>query len=388
MQNDGEVCTRPRGPEADVFSLGPRGTGKTTWLDEHFAAAHSIDLLEEDRYQRYLADPGAFGRELEALPRGAWVVVDEVQRLPTLLNEVHRQMQKRGLRFALTGSSARKLRRTGVNLLGGRALQRAMHPLLPAELGRDFELEACLRWGSLPVVVVSEERDSTLSAYATLYLREEIQNEALVRNLPAFARFLPIAALFHGQALSVSGLARDAGVARTTVDDYLSILEDTLVATRLPAFTPRLRVRERAHAKLYWFDPGVVRALRRTSGELGAEERGALFEGWVFGLLRAYRDLGRHDDAELAYWAPGQSRGTEVDFVISRGGAHVAIEVKATPAPREDHVKGLRAIEDLPGLVRRVLVHTGSGRARTSDGIDMLGASELAAELDHGTLFP
>ena len=375
-------------PKQTFFLLGPRGTGKTTWLGAHFGTAHVIDLLEEERYQRYLADAGAFGRELEALVPRSWVVVDEIQRLPTLLNEIHRHIERRGLRFALTGSSARKLRRAGVNLLGGRALQLAMHPLAPAELKADFDVRSALRWGTLPIVLASPDRDATLAAYARLYLREEIQNEALVRNLPAFARFLPVAALLHAQVLSVASLSRDAGVARTTVEDYLSVLEDTLVAIRLPAFEARLRVRERAHPKLFWFDAGVVRALRATRGVPVAEERGALFEGVVLGLLRLYRDLGMLDGDGLAYWAPATATATEVDFVVSRGAEHVAIEVKSAPRVREEHMKGLRAIEPLKGLARRVLVHAGTERARTRDGIDVRGIADFAAELHAGKLFP
>lgn len=377
-------------PKTSFFLLGPRGTGKTTWLDAHFAGAHTIDLLEEARFQRYLADPEAFTRELTALPARSWVVVDEVQRLPQLLNEVHRQMQKRAMRFALTGSSARKLRRSGVNLLGGRALSLSMHPLSPEELGDDFELGAALRFGTLPIVITADDRDATLAAYARLYLREEIQNEALVRNLPAFARFLPVAALFHAQVINVAGLARDAGVARTTVEDYLSILEDTLVAIRLPGFTPRLRVRERAHPKLFWFDPGVVRAVRGARGPVGAEERGHLFEGFVLGLLRLHSALGTSsalDGSELSYYAPSAS-SAEVDFVVSRGDEHVAVEVKVTSTPRDEHVKGLRAIGDLKGLRRRVLVHTGPRAERTADGIEMLGVSDFSRSLHDGSFWP
>lgn len=373
-----------RAPKGSFFLLGPRGTGKTTWLRDAFPKAVWIDLLEEARYQRYLADAALLGRELDALPRGRTVVIDEVQRLPQLLNEVHRQIERNGHRFALTGSSARKLRRAGVNLLAGRAVQRTMHPLAPTELGDDFDLARALRFGTLPVVWTSDEPADTLEAYARLYLREEIQHEALVRNLPGFVRFLPIAALMHGQVLNVSGLARDAGVARTTVEDYVGVLEDTLVAMRLDAFESRLRVRERRHPKLYFVDPGIVRALRGRTGATHAEERGALLEGMVFGLLRLYRDLGRLDAERITYWAPADARDTEVDFVVSRGDDHVAVEVKASPTLRKEHTKGLRALADLPGLVRRILVYTGETEQRTADGIDVLPLARFAEELERG----
>ena len=256
--------TRP--PRRSFFLLGVRGVGKSTWARQQFPDAPRIDLLDEGRYQDYLADPSLFGAELDTIPAGSWVVVDEIQRLPNLLNEVHRFIEDRGLKFALLGSSARKLKAAGVNLLAGRALNKTMHPLTPAELGGDFGLEVALDSGTIPLVWVAEERRAVLESYVQLYLREEIRAEALVRNLPGFARFLPIAALCHGEVVNVSGLARDCGVARTTVNGYLDILEDTLLAYRLPAFEAKLRVRERRHPKLYWVDPGLVRAVKKRRG--------------------------------------------------------------------------------------------------------------------------
>jgi predicted AAA+ superfamily ATPase len=375
-------------PKGSFFLLGPRGTGKTTWLDLHFATAKRIDLLDEVLYQRYLADVGSFQREVGALPTESWAVVDEVQRLPTLLNEIHRLMEQRRIKFALTGSSARKLRRSGVNLLGGRAVHRTMFPLAPAELGADFDLARALTIGTLPVVWTAEDPLDTLDAYVRLYLKEEIQAEALVRNLPGFARFLPVAALFHGQVLNVSGLARDAGVSRTTVVDYISILEDTLVATRLPAWEGKLRVRERKHPKLFWVDPGIVRALRRARGAPAGDERGALMEGFVFMLLCLYRDLGKLSVDGIHYWAPAETRQTEVDFLLVAGRSHVAIEVKASTAVRNDHFRGLRAIADLDGLDRRILVHAGNEQGRTSDGIETMGLTRFSGLLEDGRLLP
>ena len=243
-----------KAPEQSFFLLGPRGTGKSTWLRATFSHAHVIDLLSEETYQRLLANPGQFADELRAVPNGSWVIVDEIQRLPGLLNEVHRFMEEKRLNFVLCGSSARKLKRGGVNLLAGRALRRSMHPFVPEELGEQFDLEEILRYGSLPIVWDSTAKQETLSAYAQLYLKEEIQAEALVRNLPGFARFLPIAALFHGQTVNVTNIAREAGVARTTVTGYLDILEETLLCFRLPAYEAKLRVRERRLPKWYWFN--------------------------------------------------------------------------------------------------------------------------------------
>jgi predicted AAA+ superfamily ATPase len=189
--------------------------------------APRIDLLDEGLYQSFLREPGLFANELRTLPRRSTVVVDEIQRIPGLLNEVHRFIEDRQMRFVLLGSSARKLKQAGTNLLAGRALHRQMFPLLPRELGADFDLAEVLRHGSLPVIWTAPDRREALEAYGQMYLKEEIQAESLVRNLPGFARFLPVAAVFHGQVLSVAGLARDAGVARTTVEGYLGILADT-----------------------------------------------------------------------------------------------------------------------------------------------------------------
>ncbi|HEX5101503.1 MAG TPA: ATP-binding protein [Polyangiaceae bacterium] len=375
-------------PKGTFLLLGPRGTGKTTWLSAHFADALRIDLLEEARYQRYLADAAAFERELGSARDGSWVVVDEVQRLPSLLNEVHRQIETRRLKFALTGSSARKLKRAGVNLLGGRAVRRTMFPLSPAELGTDFSIERVLSSGSLPVVWTAEDPDDTLEAYVHTYMKEEIQAEALVRNLPGYARFLPVAALFHGQVLNAAGLSRDAGVARTTVLEYLSILEDTLLATRLEAYEGKLRVRERKHPKLYFIDPGLVRTLKGARGPAAADEQGALLEGFVFMLLRLYADLKKLPPHQIYYWSPAEARNTEVDFLLVAGKTSVALEVKAGKRVRSDHFVGLRAVEGLAGLKRRVLVSASGEVGATPDGIEILSVERLVAELENGTLFP
>jgi predicted AAA+ superfamily ATPase len=243
--------------------------------------AHRVDLLDEALYQSYLARPGQLADELRPLAPGTTIVLDEIQRLPALLNEVHRFIEERRLRFVLCGSSARKLKQQGTNLLASRALRRGLHPFVPAELGRAFDLDTVLSFGSLPVIWQAPSRRDALVAYVQMYLKEEVQAEALVRNLPGFARFLPIAALFHGQTLNVAGLARDAGVSRTTVAGYLEIIADTLLAFRLPAFEGRMRVREKRHPKLYWIDAGLVRALKRQLAPPTAEEMGpSSRDGW------------------------------------------------------------------------------------------------------------
>ena len=376
-----------RAPRQSFFLLGVRGAGKSTWARRQFPDALRIDLLDEGRYQDYLVDPSLFAAELASCPPGNWVIVDGIQRLPNLLNEVHRFIEDRRLKFALLVSSARKLKAAGVNLLAGRALRKVMHPLTPAEFGGDFELDAALDTGTIPLVWVSDERRAVLESYVQLYLREEIRAEALVRNLPGFARFLPVAALYHGVVVNVSGIARDCGVARTTVQSYLDILEDTLLAFRLPAFEARLRVRERRHPKLYWVDPGLVRAVKRLRGPIAPEERGALLEGWVLHLLRAH---GEESDLyeEVRYWAPHPANRTEVDFLLRRGGEFAAIEVKSGPRYHTGMLPGLRAVAELPGMVRRVLVYGGRRSFRTQDGIEVWPVERLHRALAENALWP
>ena len=367
-------------PKLSFFLLGPRGTGKSSWLRATFPKAHWIDLLSEEAYQQLLAQPGLFANELRVLPPGKTVIVDEIQRLPNLLNEVHRFIEERKLRFILCGSSARKLKRAGVNLLAGRVLRRFMHPFIPAELGNRFNLDQALQFGLLPIVWDSPQKTETLTAYTQLYLKEEIQAEALTRNLPGFSRFLPVAALFHGQTINVTNIAREAGVARTTVTGFLQILEDTLLCFRIPAYEAKLRVRERKLPKWYWCDPGLVRAMKRATGRVAIEERGALFEGMVAQLLRAsmdYFDLGE----ALYYWAPSSKAETEVDFLLVKGEKIIAIEAKSGKSFSESWCKGLRAVAPLKGLQRRIVVYPAGPSLQTEDGIEILSFTRFAEQL-------
>lgn len=374
-------------PRGSFFLFGVRGAGKSTWAREQFPDAHVVDLLDESRYQALLANPGLLAMELRTLPSRRVVVLDEVQRVPALLNEVHRAIESSRRRFVLLGSSARRFKTAATNLLAGRATLRTLYPLVPAELGPDFELQRVLRFGSIPLVWQASDPRATLEAYVQLYVREEIRAEALVRNLPGFLRFLPVAALFHGQVVNVAGLARDAATARTTVEGYLGILEDTLIATLLPAFEPRLRVRERRHPKLYWADPGLVRAAKRQLGPVGAEERGPLLEGWTLTVLRAHHERSALFD-DMAYWAPLQARQTEVDFLLRRGREYLALEVKAQPRFSSPQLAGLRAIAELPRIARRVLVYLGERRLKTEDGIEVWPLDYLLEKLADDRLWP
>jgi predicted AAA+ superfamily ATPase len=364
-------------PKASFFLFGPRGTGKSTWIRDKIPAAKTLNLLKEDLYQELLVAPSLLRQELQPLKPGTWVVIDEVQRLPQLLNEVHLQIEERKLRFALTGSSARKLRARGVNLLAGRAVKRSLHILTPEELGKDFDLEKSLRHGCIPLVITSEDPQDTLRAYAETYLKEEIQAEAIVRNLPGFARFLKVAALFHGQEIDATHLARDAQVARTTVQGYLEILQDTLIAEPLSAFEAKLRTRERRHNKLYFFDPGVVRALKGYKGAVTLEEKGALLEGLVHQWLRAHQSYHELFDS-IHYWASGHSDSrVEVDFVLMQGKKIHGVEVKATHRLRPEHFRGLKAFSELKSVGDTYLLYTGTRSFKTDDGIHVMPVAEF-----------
>jgi predicted AAA+ superfamily ATPase len=331
------------------------------------------------------------GLTVVAIGDGTWVFVDEIQRMPSLLNEVHRFIEEKQLRFILTGSSARKLKRGGVNLLAGRALGKQLFPFVPEELNnseehKTYSLDNALDFGTLPLVLESPNKEETLKAYVNMYLKEEIKAEGIVRNLPGFSRFLPIAGLSHGRIINTSGIARDAGVPRSTINDYLTILEDTLLVFRVPAYEAKLRVRERKHPKLYWVDPGLVRGVNDRFGKLHPEEEGALFEGIVATILRANREY-RNCFHEMYYWASASGSSAEVDFLVEHDRGLTGIEVKSSKTFSRSMLKGLLAIKALPGLTKRAVVYRGSRRMKTEEGILVLPFEDFCGMLKTGELF-
>ena len=358
--------------ETSFFLFGLRGTGKSTWCREHYGQAMWVNLLDESIYQELLADPALFGLKLATLERGSWVVVDEVQRLPSLLNAVHRFIEERGLRFVLTGSSTRKLKRAGVNLLAGRAIPKYLFPFTPWELESDFDIYKTLQLGALPIVLANPDPLAALKAYVQLYLKEEIQSEALVRNLPGFARFLPIAALFNASVCNMTSMSRDAGIGRSTVSDYFSILEDTHMGFFLPGFEPELRVRERASPKWMWADPGLVRTLKKKFGPIQDEEKGTLFESWLIATVRAWNSYQNEPWHTMAYWASLEAKDIEVDLILEGETGITAVEIKASERFRPEMLKGLRTIAALKRVKHRVLVYLGSHELQTEDGIQVL----------------
>lgn len=347
-------------PNHSFFLFGPRSTGKTTWLRKRFTDAYWVNLLDPTTYNQTLADESLFQKQVTALPEDQWVIVDEIQRVPALLDVIHNLLSQSGgkRKFAISGSSARKLRRGGGNLLAGRVLDLRFFPLVGAELPEWRGTEALLTKGLLPQVWVTPDfSDDLLASYVTTYLREEIQQEALVRDFGSFNRFLRIAAQFHGEVVNIANIARDAAVARTTVQRYFDTLIDTLVAHWLPAWQPRAKVRERQRAKFYFFDSGIVRALtNRTHTPLSNDERGSLLEGWVFHELQAavsYQRIG----GELRYWrAPS---GKEIDFVYTRGEEAFGIEVKSANKWRPEFAAPLNELVELGTLKKGIVVYDG-----------------------------
>ena len=360
-----------------LFLFGPRQTGKTALIHRALPSAKVYDLLDGDVFRTLSHRPARLGEELERGDR--LVVVDEIQKLPELLDEVHRLIEQRSIHFVLTGSSARKLRRGGVNLLGGRAPTRTLHPFIYRELGDEFVLERALDRGLLPSIYFSTDPRADLGAYVGAYLREEIAAEALTRNVPAFSRFLEVAALCHGTMLNFSQIASDAQTPISTVREYFHILEDTLVARLVPAWT-RTRTRKAiGTAKYYFFDCGVVRRLQHRTGlARRSPEFGEAFESYIFHELSTYIDY--TGAGPLAYWR--STSNFEVDFVLA---GTTAIEVKSKDPVGERDLRGIRALKE-EALLKNYIVVSLEPRPRTVEGIRILPWKDFLERLWDGAL--
>lgn len=364
-----------RRPERSFFLFGPRGTGKSTWLRQVLPDAVNLDLLDASLFLELLRDPHRLEAMVGDRARGQWVVLDEIQKVPALLDEVHRLIERRRWRFALCGSSARKLRRGGANLLAGRASTLSMESFSAAELGEDFDLDFALEWGLLPFVL--EEPDAPadiLAAYVNTYLKEELQAEGLIRRVPPFVRFLAVAGQISGQVVNATNIARESRVARSTVDTYFSILSDTLVGHMLSAWRPGLKVRERTHPKFFWFDPGVARAaaglLRDPTDRLW---QGAALETLIYHELRVYNETSRRHRPISYYRTPA---GVEVDFVIEIAPRRhqsrprvVAIEAKRAERWQREWEKPMRGLAGAAGVDvdRMIGVYCGTRGYRFGD---------------------
>lgn len=371
----------PAGTET-FFLWGPRQTGKSTLLRHEYPNARWIDLLRSEEYRRYLQNPELLREELAAQPTNQ-VVIDEIQKVPELLDEVHWLLENSDVQFALCGSSARKVRRGGANLLGGRAARRELFGLIASEIGDDFDLDRLLNHGYLPRAYLSERPNRVLNAYVSDYLKEEIAAEAVVRNVPAFADFLTTAALSDAEPVNYSNIARETGVSSHTVKSYFEILVDTLLGRWLPAYRRRPKRRVAAAPKFYFADVGVVNHLARR-GILSprSELYGKAFENWVHHELTACNSYAEAY-VQLSYWR--LTTGIEVDFVIND--MEVAIEAKATTKVTDHHLKGLREIvKDHPRVAQRVVVSLEPKMRLTMDGIMILPPREFTGRLREGKL--
>jgi len=358
------------------FLLGPRQTGKTFLVRRALPEARLYDLLDSATYLTLSRDPGRIAEELT--PRDQVVVIDEIQRLPDLLNEVHRLIEARGVRFLLTGSSARKLRRGGVNLLGGRARTKFLHPLTWRELGARFDLARAVSRGLLPSIYFSDDPRADLEAYAGTYLQEEVVAEGATRNVPAFSRFLRVAARANATIVNFTNVASDAQVARTTVYEYFDILRDTLVLHELPAWRRSRKRKPLVSSKYYFFDVGVLGTLQGRQFRVGTPEFGEALESYLLHELVSYREY--RSGEPLAYWR--STSGFEVDFVV---GDHTAVEVKATANASAVDLKGLRALAEEGRLKRYVLVCL-EPRPRRAGNVEILPVLEFLAALWAGEM--
>ena len=375
-----------RPPSGHFFLFGPRGTGKSTWLRSAYPHAVWIDLLSPAQQRRYAARPERLRELVGAAPSQADVVIDEVQRVPDLLTVVHQLMEEPGCpRFVLTGSSSRQLKRAGVDLLAGRATLRTMHPFMAAELGRAFDLDSAIETGLLPLIWDARDPVDTLGAYVGLYVQQEVQSEGIVRNVGAFHRFLEAISFSQGSALNVSEVARECSVSRKTVEGFVGIAEDLLLAFRVPVFTRRARRHMAAHPKFFFADVGVFRSLR-PSGPLDRPEeaRGGALEGLVAQHLKAWLSYSGLS-ADLYYWRT--RAGSEVDFVVYGPDEFWALEVKHSRRVRPSELHHLKRFrEDYP-QARTRLAYGGEERLEV-DGILCLPTGELLQGIIPGLPLP
>ena len=363
------------------FLWGPRQTGKSTLLRQLFPGAKTYDLLLSREYQRLVRNPGILREECLAddtlrQTKAPPVIIDEVQKVPGLLDEVHWLIENAGIRFVLCGSSARKVKRGQANLLGGRAVRYELHPLVFPEV-TGFSLTEALNRGLLPRHYRSPHANRLMQSYVGDYLREEIAAEALTRNIPAFGRFLEVAAMTNGEMVNYANIASECGVSAPTVKEYFQIIEDTLIGKTLPAFRRRPKRRLMGAAKFYFFDIGIVAHLTRRSQVLpGSELFGKAFEHFIWMELMAHSGYSEKN-YQISYWRT--SSGLEVDFVL--GECETAVEVKSSQMVTDNHLKGLRAFKEDHPARRFIVVSMDPKPRRTADGIDILPWSEFLNRL-------
>lgn len=359
-----------------IFFWGARQTGKSTLLKQLFPAAHYYDLLLSDEYSRLRFRPALLREECEMLDEGELVIIDEVQKIPALLDEVHWLMTERNLRFILCGSSARKLRRCGANLLGGRAIRKTLFPLVSAEIP-DFDIDVALNNGMLPRHYLIKDPRQRLEAYVGDYLQQEIVAEAVVRRIDSFTRFLQVAALSDAEILNYTKIASDCGVSSKSVKEYFSILEETMLGYHIPAYSKVIRRKLVAAPKFYFFDVGIPNYLmKRIPLKSGSSEYGHALEHLICQELKAYLSY-RGIDKILSYWRTSDHR-YEVDFIV--GDAEVAIEVKSSETVDSSETRGLRAFSEEHPSARLIIVSM-EQRPRRHKDIEIWPAREFLRKL-------
>ncbi len=369
----------PSNFKSSFFLFGPRGTGKTTWLRNNFSDSIYLDLLGSELNRKLSAKP----ENLENyIPKNYsnWIILDEVQKIPELLNEVHRLIESYKYKFILSGSSARSLRKKGVNLLAGRAFTYYFHPLVNQELNKDFSLSYSLKYGQLPMAYQSRFPEKFLNSYIQTYLQEEVQQEGLTRNLGNFSRFLEVASFSQAQVLNVSQVSKDSQIERKTVENYFRILEDLLIAYRIPIFTKRAKRKLVKHEKFYYFDVGVFKTLRPV-GPLDIEEEinGPALETLFLQEVKAINDY-KELNYSLYYWR--SIAGLEVDFILYGKNGLIAIEVKSKANINKNDLKGLKAFsQDYPEA--KCFVFCSNKKREYHDNINIVPINEALSDLEN-----
>lgn len=360
-----------------LFLFGPRGTGKTQWVRETFPEALYIDLLKSEDYISLQSNPSRL--EDRVLNHSSnWVVIDEVQKIPTLLNEVHRLIENHQVHFVLTGSSSRKLMRGGANLLAGRAHLYRMHPLTAIEIGKQFDLKKALTMGLLPLSYLASDSKKFLEGYITTYLREEVIQESLVRNIGGFSRFIEIASFSQGNQINLNEIARESCVSRKVVETYFDIIEDLLIAVRIPCFTKRAKRKMVQHPKFYYFDAGVFQQIR-PKGPLDTPEEigGATFETLFLQNLRAIIDY-YHLDLKIYFWRTHSN--LEIDFIVYGENGLFAFELKSRGYVDKRDLSTLKIFKQDYPIAHCYLIYAGE-HSELHDQINVLPIRDTLFEL-------